>query len=332
MRNVLVIGAAGFIGRSVVQALSTNLGICVLAGVHRLRSNPELGVRQVPVDATNRVSLAAAMAGTDAVVNCMAGSAGAITASADALFGVAANLHPAPLIVHLSSMAAYGSATGDVCEDAPLRDDLGPYSVAKVHAEAAAAAYPRAVILRPGCVYGPGGQQWSGRIARWLWARRLGDLGAAGDGYCNLVHVDDVVAAIVASLERPEATGGKFNLVMSDPPSWNEYLLRYAGMLGAVPVRRIPHWNLDFETRLLALPLRALELGARLAKVKVALPAPIPLSLLTLTGQDIRLLSDHARRVLDWTSAPLELGLAQSAAWFTQSRSEAQHRIPGHAA
>ena len=120
-----------------------------------------------------------------------------------ALFEAAERMTPAPRIIHLSTMSVYGSPTGLVDETAPLRGDLGPYSAAKVAAEATAAAYPHAVMLRPGCVFGPGSEQWSIRIARLLLERRLGDLGAAGDGFCNLVHVGDVVMAILRASRKP---------------------------------------------------------------------------------------------------------------------------------
>ncbi len=75
-------------------------------------------------------------------------------------------------------MAVYGGVTGAVSESAPLLGQT-PYAQAKVAAEAAAARYPRSVIFRPGIVYGPGSRQWTERIARWLRARRVGDLGTA---------------------------------------------------------------------------------------------------------------------------------------------------------
>ena len=40
-----------------------------------------------------------------------------------------------------------------------------------------------AAILRPALVYGRGSALWSERVARLLRAGRLGDLGAAGDGF-----------------------------------------------------------------------------------------------------------------------------------------------------
>ena len=65
-----------------------------------------------------------------------------------------------------------------------------------------------AVILRPTCVFGPGSTQWTTRIARLLKARRIGDLGSAGDGGCNLAFIDDVVAAVLAALDASSDVSG----------------------------------------------------------------------------------------------------------------------------
>jgi nucleoside-diphosphate-sugar epimerase len=323
MKQVLIIGAAGFIGRRVVGALAGSDWASPIACIHRVPRPDQANIRQVKLDATDSASMTAALRGIDAVVNCLAGDASAITASTRVLFATAANASPTPLIVHLSSMAVYGSTSGDVSEDAPLRGDLGPYSSAKVEAEAIAGSYAKRVILRPGIVYGPQSEQWSGRIGQWLFAHRVGDLGAAGDGYCNLVHVDDVVAAIVSSLRRPEAAGAAFNLALPEPPTWNEYFIGYAKALGAVPVKRISRRQLAIESKILAAPLKALEIAARAAGFGRFAPPPIPPSLLRLMCQEIRLMPTHAQQELDWTCKPLEQGLAEAAQWYCRTTGRA---------
>ena len=95
---------------------------------------------------------------------------------------------------------------------------------AKCEAEAHMLTYARAggtvVMLRPGCVWGPGSDLWVGRIGRLLRSRRLGDLGAAGDGWTNLVHVDDVCKAAVAALGlvQPRGEIRTYNLAAPDSP------------------------------------------------------------------------------------------------------------------
>ena len=103
------------------------------------------------------------------------------------------------------------SATGTVREDhAPVAPVSG-YGQAKIECERIVRKYVDdggdAVILRPTCVFGPGSPQWTNRLVRLLRARRIGDLGVAGDGICNLAFIDDLVAAIIAAMDAPGLSG-----------------------------------------------------------------------------------------------------------------------------
>jgi 2-alkyl-3-oxoalkanoate reductase len=205
-----------------------------------------------------------------------------------------------------------------LAESAPLQWD-DAYGKAKIAAEAEFADYRQAVILRPGIVYGPRGRHWTDRVGRWLTARRMGDLGAAGDGRCNLVYVEDLVTAISQCLRLPGVAGQVFNLAMAQPPSWNEYFISFARALGAVPVARISRRRLKIEGKLLAPPLKIAEIVSRKAGMAaIRLPEPIPPSLLRRCQQDIRLDVARAEQslLLRWTA--LEDGLEQAARWFKQ--------------
>src|SRR5206468_2109085 len=77
----------------------------------------------------------------------------------------------------------------------------GWYGRAKGEAEDILAGYEGGTVrVRPGCVGGAGSELWVGCVGRLLKSGRLGDLGAAGDGWSDLVAVDDVCTAIIASL------------------------------------------------------------------------------------------------------------------------------------
>jgi 2-alkyl-3-oxoalkanoate reductase len=254
-------------------------------------------------------------------VNCTAPPPPGIVSSVETLFRAASSAGSGIRVVHLSTMSVYGSATGLLEESAPLKADLGEYSLAKVSAEAVAARYPHTIIFRPGCVYGPESAQWSTRFADYLLARRLGDLGAAGDGFCNLVYVDDVAAAIVRALENPQTDGRVYNLSSSNPPTWNEYLVRYARALRAVPVRRISGRRLKIETKVLAPPLKIAEILARVARLPPGLlPPPIPPSLGRLMSQEIRLSTVRAEQELGMRWRDLDSGLTETAQWVLESR------------
>jgi len=312
--RIVVLGADGFIGRRVLAALAESGWATPVAASRRAVTGGT--VERLQVQATDAAALSVALRGAEGVINCVAGNADTIVATTRALIEAARATQCT--VVDFSSMAVYGSAQGRLDEDAPLLGDTGPYAAAKVEAEKISGGYAKAVRLRPGIVYGPGSAQWSERIARWLLARRVGDLGAAGDGTCNLVHVDDVAAAAVRALRTPAAYGQAFNLGMPDAPTWNEYFVRYARALGAVPVRRITGRRLKIE-KLAAIPLKVMEIVASKAKLKLALPPPIPPSLVRTWQQELKLDVRRAESVLGLQWRDLDSALRQTAATYKPS-------------
>ena len=216
MSRVLVLGASGFIGRCTVRQLG-QAGVTVIAASRRpVRAPPAVGILTQVLDARNEPELRRALEGATGVINCVAGDPDSLIATSKALFAAATHMRPAPRIVHLSSLAVYGSLSGAVDETVPPRGDLGPYSAVKLATEKLAADCASAVILRPGIVYGARSPWWSDRIARLLCARRLGDLGTGGEGFSNLVHVEDVAAAALRALRLPGIEGQTFNLTLSN--------------------------------------------------------------------------------------------------------------------
>lgn len=308
--RIVVLGARGFVGRRIVAAVA-RAGDTPVAVTRRFVETP--GAERMVADATDAAALQRALEGAAGVINCVLGDRATIVANARAL-SIAALATDVPA-VHFSSMAVYGSALGIVDETAELRGDTGWYAAAKADAERALAG-AGTTVLRPGIIYGDHSPQWGGRIARLLRAGRLGDLGAAGDGICNLVHVDDAVAAALAGLREPAARGEAFNLGSPAPPTWNEYFLAYARALGAVPLRRIPRWRLRLET-LVGIPLKALEIAARKLHLRAdGLPPAIVPSLLHTFGWDLRLDVSKAERLLGFHGRPWPQGLAEAAAEF----------------
>jgi nucleoside-diphosphate-sugar epimerase len=321
MKRVLVLGAGGFVGRRVVHTLAESGWARPIAGVRRAGTDAGAAATALTVDATDPASVARALAGADFVVNCVGGDARVLAEGARCLFDGAGRVDTLERVVHLSSMAVYGTATGRVGEAAPLRPDGGWYSEAKVRAEESARTYARAggrvVILRPGCIYGPGSEPWTGRIGRWLRAGRIGDLGAAGDGTSNLVLIDDVVAAVLAALQEPRADGRAFDLADPAAGTWNRYFVRFARAIGSTPVRRISSRRLRLETAILAPLLKIAEIATgRRAAGRLRLPAPIPPSLARLWQQDIQLDSRPAEDLLQVAWTPLDRGLDAAARWL----------------
>ena len=321
-RAILVIGANGYIGRHACAALAASGWATPIAGLRDpLRAPPGLATRRV--DLGDAASLAAALEGVAGVVNCAAGGTEVLAAGAQRLYAAAAASATPPHVVHLSMQSVYGSTTGTVDESAPLRADLGAYGEAKVAAERAGEAYAARTVLRPGIVFGPDSPQWSTRIAQLLRSGRLGELGPAGEGCCNLVHVGDVATAIeralATALATPLATAAPtprtYNLALPEPPTWNAFFAAYARALGLSGLARAGALRLWLDSRLLSLPLKVLErIAPRLGADAAALPPALPPSLLALFAQGLRLDSRRAQAELGLVFRPLDAMVAEAAA------------------
>jgi 2-alkyl-3-oxoalkanoate reductase len=294
--TIVVYGSGSALGRRIMDAVRATAGNCAVAG-ERLNSE----------------DLRAVVRNADAVINATMGSPAAISLAAERLF-VALVDAPLKRLVHVGSMSVYGSASG-LCDEATQAvGPLASYAAAHIAAEAAARRFAQAVILRPGCEYGPDCETWSRRIAAWLAHRRIGDLGAEGDGYCNLIFIDDLVNAVLAAVRSPAAAGRVFNVAMAGPPTWNEYLIAYAIAIGATPVRRMTRRRWTRETKLWGPPLKVAELTVgRLPFVARQLPQPIPPSFRRLCSQEIRLDVTAAEEVLGLKWTPLRSGLLAAA-------------------
>ena len=317
MKSVLVLGASGFIGGRVAVALAGEPDLRPVALVRRPSRALPPGIEVRQADATDPAALAGALAGIDMAVNCIAGSEGAMVAGTRNLCE-AAPAAGVKRIVHLSSMAVYGPVTGTVDETRLLDPSLGAYAAAKVEGEriVATASGIEAVILRPGCVHGAGSPQWTERMGRLLKHHRLGDLGAAGDGICNLTYVDDLVAAILAGLRRDQVIGRAYNVSDPDPKTWNAYLVGLGRAIGAVPVTRIsPRW-MKVETKLIAPAVTVAQRTLGRAVPSLPLPACVPPSLARTFRQDIVL--DHRRASTDlaFPRTPPEQALQAAAGWL----------------
>ena len=193
-------------------------------------------------------------------------------------------------LIALSSLAIYGAASGRVDESAKPEGALDAYARAKLASEArirvwARTGERRAMLMRPGAVYGAGSRFWIDKLAQRIRLGAWGQFGAQGEGAAPLIHVDDLAAAIVTAARGfshaapalpEEAPALAVNLVGPETPSWNDYFQTLANRLGA---GSLPHWSAGEIAR-----RQALAVPAKLARragfatnwiAKVAL-APTP--------------------------------------------------------
>jgi len=241
-RAVLVTGAAGFLGRRLVERLTREHGARVTALVRGPRSAARLSgldLRVERADLANPAKLDALTAGQEIVFNLAYDFKQSETANLAGFANLVEACSRARVsrFLQVSSIAVYDAwPTGDLTEASPCDAPGGPYKNAKREMERrllmrTADGRLAAVILQPTLVYGPASAQWTDHFAEQL---RDGTLMLPGDGsgLCNAVHVDEVVDALILAATQDEVVGETFIISGARPMSWRDLLGCYAQALG----------------------------------------------------------------------------------------------------
>jgi nucleoside-diphosphate-sugar epimerase len=251
--RVLVTGASGFIGGTLCRALVAR-GDEVWALVRRPGSEPA-GTTALVGDLSSQETIALALqqAAPDCVVHLAAEIAS--QRSAEKVFEVnvrgterlvdACRRHAGnggsggPRIV-FSSTVVTGDAHGELLVEARPLPVETPYGRAKQAGEqlVLSSGLP-AVVLRPSHVYGPGGWYAQELIPRLRQPGRFAVIGS-GANLWDVVHVDDVVGALLLCCDQEGAVGGTFNVADDQPLTFYEFMKLTADALGLGPPRRIP--------------------------------------------------------------------------------------------
>lgn len=229
--RVLLTGATGFIGNALAQALQRH-GHEVLAVS---RHPPPGGLRADFAEVPSRDWWLPHLAGVDAVVNAVGilrerrgQTFQALHTDAPLELFHACAAAGVPLVVQVSALGADAQAHSRYHRSKKAADD-GLRALALRHA-----------IVQPSVVYGPGGA--SAALFNRMAAAPLLPLPRAGRMEVQPVHLDDVVAALVALLEAgPQGPAG--TIVLSGPSalSLRDYLARLRERLGfAGPLRVLP--------------------------------------------------------------------------------------------
>lgn len=308
--NVLVLGGHGFVGKEVVSQLIEQDSISPFIGVRRVSDEQNnSAIKILKIDSTNILELKNGLKNMDVVINCVTGDGHTIMLGAERLCQAAIE-SGLPRIIHLSSQSVYGSKIGCLTEQDAMQDDLGWYCHAKIMAEHTFQEYAslggEVVILRPGCISGKNSPLWVERIIPWLQKGKLGDLGASGDGWSNLVDVSDVAQAVIKSISSKTLVkqASIYNLSAPDSPRWNQYFIDLGIMVDAMPIRRISHRSLRFRAYFFGVPVKIVEHIFKKIHLKASwLPQEVPPSLLKLFKQSIKLDSRKITAELDleWT-------------------------------
>ncbi|MGO4475953.1 SDR family oxidoreductase [Massilia sp. 2TAF26] len=245
--RILLTGASGFIGQHLLQALLAE-GHEVVCAVRRVEKTDDPRLSFIHADFTKDTDKSvwlARLSGIEAVINTVGifRESGAQTfdrlhvRTPRALFAACAESHDVHMVVQLSALGADQEADT-------------AYHLSKKAADDYLAALPvRAAIVQPSLVYGSDGA--SARVFKALasmpFALRFGD----APQLVQPVHVDDVVAAIVALLRRRlyldqdlghEGSARRIPLAGPDALPFTDYLaaLRASMGMGRLRVLRLP--------------------------------------------------------------------------------------------
>ena len=351
-RRILVTGAGGFIGGRVVEALlqMPERGV-VVPSVRRWSTLARIGrypVEAVQCDLLEPEQVAQAVAGVDAVIHCAVGGRRATVEGTRNLLeaALAAGVRR---VVHTSTIDVYGRATGTVSEEHPFQITDREYGDSKIEAEEICSEFVarglEVVILRPTIVYGPFSDTWTVAFADRLRERAWLLPAEACQGTCNLVHVDDVVRAMLLAVDAPNAPGRAYNVNGPDGVTWQAYVEGLNEALGypalepppAAPARLrskltqpvrsvVKAAYFQFEKPVQAVYKKSRAARAVIKKVQTTLqrvPSPAEYD---LYGRDVHFPTDRARDELGYRPAvTARSGIQASAQWLLH---EGDYRLP----
>lgn len=226
MKNILLIGGTGFLGGAIARRLAS-AEFAITLPTRRLERAKSLAVlptaRLIEADVHDEAVLARLMAGQDAVISLVGILKGDFRRTHAELPGKiarAAATANVPRLIHISALAA--------AADAPSE-----YLRSKAAGEAALrAAYPAATIFQPSVIFGRG-DSFLTLFAGLLKLAPVVPL-ACPDARFQPVWLEDVVSAVVASLDRPESAEQTYPLCGPRTYTLRE-LVAYTGTLSGHP-------------------------------------------------------------------------------------------------
>jgi nucleoside-diphosphate-sugar epimerase len=271
-RSILVTGASGFLGASLVRHLASSEAFSVRAPVRHLRVCFPASVEVLPIaDLDASTNWQPALSGVEVVVHASARVHVMHEAAQDPLvefrkvnlegtLNLARQAAAAGVkrFIFISSIKVNGEATPPgkpfSAEDVPAPVDA--YGVSKLEAEQglyelAASTGMEVVIIRPVLVYGPGVKANFLSMMRWLSRGIPLPLGAIHNRR-SLVALENLISLIVVCIDHPRAANQTFLVSDGEDVSTTDLLRKLACALGK-PARLlpVPGWLLQGAAALL---------------------------------------------------------------------------------
>lgn len=235
MTRLCFLAGCGYTGRRLAARLRPDWRVAALARTREAAEGQRAaGIESVLTDLDDALSPGALSAAAEAaaiVYLVPPPDAGTTDPRLERFLGGLGSARPASLL-YMSTTGVYGDARGAVVTEASPAVPANDRSRRRLAAEGVARDWctdhgVRWVVLRVPGIYGPGRLPIE-RLRRGEPALRPQD---AGPG--NRIHVDDLVEACVAAVERP--VHGIFNVTDGDCSSTTVFLQRTAALAGLPP-------------------------------------------------------------------------------------------------
>jgi nucleoside-diphosphate-sugar epimerase/predicted dehydrogenase len=241
--RILVTGASGFLGTRLIEALAQR-GYPVRALVRKLSNTKKLKACGVEVffgDVADFESVRPSFQEMDVVVHAAADTSGKERDGGQSTIQGTRNVlelcaqSGMRKLIYISSCAVYGVSDyrkgAVVNEDAPLErfpEKRGVYSCSKqkadqIIAEAITEGSVPIISLRPGTIWGPGGEIFT-PIMGFSLGKKLFAVIGNGKFVLPFVYIDNLVEAIVKAIERQGTAGGVYNVVDPERITKKDYM------------------------------------------------------------------------------------------------------------
>lgn len=242
-KMVLVTGASGFLGSRTVAVLSQH-GCAVRALVRKTSRTDHLCLPNVTIfrgDVGDAESMKPAFEGVEYVIHAAADTSGNKEEGKLSTIQGTKNIlalcgqYRVKKLVYISSCSVYGVSDykeGEVVtEESSLErfpDKRGSYSDSKFRAErlvvrAMGEGAVPIICLRPGTIYGPGGDVYTPMLGLSLGSKVFAVIGD-GRFVLPLVYVDNMVEAILVAMENQSSTNKIYNVVDPEKVTKKEYM------------------------------------------------------------------------------------------------------------
>ena len=218
--KILITGASGFVGRSLITQLQSDQIVAIddpLSALQHLLGCDYVVNLEQPDQGTFQEQLRVSIDSTQTLLQAC----------------VKAQVKR---FIHISSTAVYGDPPPSrvITEESPylasLRFQTSIQQATERLVLQAETGDTEVVVLQLGRVYGAGRGGETDRSLNQM-KTALMPIVRQGEGYCNLIYVDDVVTAIIRACEVPNLHQQRFIVSHDSPVSWKALLSGYESIL-----------------------------------------------------------------------------------------------------